>query len=52
MESSPEQVRALLKLCREYGVTPRAWGVQRFTRNDAENRKVFGFGKATAGNHK
>src|SRR5919108_4027877 len=34
-ESSPEQIRALLKLCREYGVTPRAWGVQRFTRNDA-----------------
>ena len=45
-ESSPEQIRALLKLCREYGVTPRAWGVQRFTRNDAANRKTFEFGKA------
>jgi sugar phosphate isomerase/epimerase len=44
--SSPEQIRALLKLCREYGVTPRAWGVQRFTKSDADNRKVFEFGKA------
>jgi sugar phosphate isomerase/epimerase len=46
IESSPEQVRALLKLCRNYDVTPRAWGVQRFTKDDAANRKVFEFGKA------
>src|SRR5215831_19337228 len=33
IESSPEQIRALLKLCRDYDVTPRAWGVQRFTKD-------------------
>jgi sugar phosphate isomerase/epimerase len=46
LESSPEQIRALLKLCREYAVAPRAWGVHRFTRDDAKNRAVFEFGKA------
>ena len=25
-ESSPEQIQALLKLCKEYAVTPLAWG--------------------------
>jgi sugar phosphate isomerase/epimerase len=46
LDSTPEQRAALLKLCREYGVTPAAWGVQHFTSNDDENRKIFEFGKA------
>jgi sugar phosphate isomerase/epimerase len=46
LESTPEQRKALLKLCKEYEVTPRAWGVQRFTKDTDENRKVFEFGKA------
>ena len=45
-DSTPAQVKALLKLCQEYEVTPRAWGVQGFTKNHDENRKYFEFGKA------
>ena len=44
--SSPEQLAALLKLCKEYDVTPLAFGVQRFTKNADANRKSFEFGKA------
>ena len=29
-DSTPEQIKAILKLCREYDVTPIAFGVQRF----------------------
>jgi sugar phosphate isomerase/epimerase len=46
IQSSPEQIKALLTLCREYGIQPNAWGVQRFTKNNDENRKTFEFGKA------
>lgn len=44
--SSPAQIDALLKLCKEYEVTPLAWGVQPFSKNTDENRKCFEFGKA------
>jgi inosose dehydratase len=44
--STPAQVKALLKLCQEYEVTPRAWGVQGFTKSHDDNRKYFEFGKA------
>lgn len=44
--SSPEQIQALLKLCKEYDITPRAWGVQGFSKDGDANRKVFEFGKA------
>lgn len=44
--SSPAQIAALLKLCKEYEVTPLAWGVQHFTKNTDANRKIFAFGKA------
>ena len=44
--SSPEQLAALLKLCKEYDVAPLAFGVQRFTKNQDANRKSFEFGKA------
>jgi len=46
LSSSPEQIAALLKLCKEYQVTPLAWGVQHFSNNTDANRKVFEFGKA------
>jgi inosose dehydratase len=46
MNSSPAQIAALLKLCKEYDVTPLAFGVQRFTKNTDANRKSFEFGKA------
>lgn len=45
-EGTPEQISALLKLCKEYEVTPRAWGVQRFSNDHDANRQVFEFGKA------
>ncbi len=46
LNSSPAQIAALLKLCKEYEVTPLAWGVHGFTKNTDDNRKVFDFGKA------
>jgi sugar phosphate isomerase/epimerase len=46
VESSPEQVKALLKLCKDYGITPNAWGVQGFTKDHDANKKFFEFGKA------
>jgi sugar phosphate isomerase/epimerase len=46
LNSSPEQIEALRKLGREYGITPIAWGVQRFTKNHDANKKIFAFGKA------
>ncbi|HEY7425871.1 MAG TPA: sugar phosphate isomerase/epimerase [Gemmataceae bacterium] len=45
-DSSPKQKDALLKLCKEYDVTPLAWGVQRFSKNTDANREIFEFGKA------
>jgi sugar phosphate isomerase/epimerase len=43
----PEQLQALLKLCQEYGIKPRAWGVTYgFTKDHDGNRKIFEFGKA------
>ncbi len=46
LQSKPEQIQAILRLCKEYEVTPRAWGVQRFTKDHDANRKTFEFGKA------
>ena len=45
-EATPEQLAAILKLCKEYDVTPRAWGVQGFTKDTDKNRKYFELGKA------
>jgi sugar phosphate isomerase/epimerase len=46
VDSSPEQIKALLKLCKDYDVTPLAWGVQGFTRDDKKNEQLFAFGAA------
>src|SRR5215471_8912304 len=32
LESTPEQIQALLKLCKSYDITPIAFGVQGFTK--------------------
>lgn len=45
-DSSPEQIKAILNLCREYAVKPIAWGVQQFTKNHDQNKMMFEFGKA------
>ncbi len=46
LNSSPAQIAALLKLCKEYEVTPLAFGVQHFSKNADANRRAFEFGKA------
>ena len=42
---SPEQLAAVLKLCKEYDVTPLAFGVQHFSKDHDANKKVFELGK-------
>lgn len=44
--SSPEQIKAILKMCRDYDITPVAWGVSRFTKDHDKNKRLFEFGKA------
>jgi inosose dehydratase len=44
--STPEQIKALLKMCGDYGITPIAFGVQGFSKNHDANKKMFDFGKA------
>jgi sugar phosphate isomerase/epimerase len=39
------KVEALVRLCKEYDLTPRAWGVQKFTKDHDANRKSFEFGR-------
>jgi sugar phosphate isomerase/epimerase len=46
LTTDEKQIQALLALCKEYEVTPLAWGVQHFSKNTDENRKYFEFGKA------
>jgi sugar phosphate isomerase/epimerase len=46
MASTPAQIKALLKLCRDYDITPIAFGVEGFSRNHAVNQKKFEFAKA------
>src|SRR5438128_1610712 len=43
--AKPEQIAAILKLCKEYDVTPVCYGVQRFTKDHDANKKLFEFGK-------
>ncbi len=51
LDSTPEQIEAIKKLCKEYGITPIAFGVQRFTKDHAANKKIFDFGKALGVKH-
>jgi sugar phosphate isomerase/epimerase len=44
--ANADQIKAFQKLCKDYDVTPVAWGVQRFTKNHDDNKKFFEFGKA------
>jgi inosose dehydratase len=45
LNSTPAQLAATKKLCDEYGVTPVAYGVQKFTRKADDNRKNFELAK-------
>jgi inosose dehydratase len=46
LTAEKDKVNAVLKLCKEYDITPLAYGVQQFTKDTDANRKVFEFGKA------
>src|SRR5437879_1502559 len=39
--STPEQIAAVLNLCKEYGVTPLAFGVEGFSKDHDKNRQKF-----------
>ena len=46
VDSKPEQLTAILKLCKDSGVMPIAFGVEPFSKNHDENKKRFEFAKA------
>jgi sugar phosphate isomerase/epimerase len=46
LNSTPEQIKAILKMCGDYDIKPIAFGVQRFTKDHDANKKLFDFGKA------
>jgi sugar phosphate isomerase/epimerase len=46
LNAKPAAIKAFLSLCKDYGVTPRAWGVHPFTKDHDANKRVFEFGKA------
>ncbi len=45
-KASADQIQALLKLCRDYEITPVCYGVQDFSKNHDANKKIFEYGKA------
>ena len=45
-DSDADKIKAVLKLCREYEIKPIAFGVERFTKNHDQNKRLFEFGKA------
>jgi inosose dehydratase len=46
LESTPEQIQAVLRLCKDYDITPVAYGVQHFTKDHDVTTRMFDFGKA------
>jgi sugar phosphate isomerase/epimerase len=46
IDSTEKQIKAVLKLCKDYDVTPVAYGVQHFSKDHEKNKKYFEFGKA------
>jgi sugar phosphate isomerase/epimerase len=45
LKSTPEQLKALVKLCGDYDIKPIAFGVESFTKNHDANKKLFDFAK-------
>jgi sugar phosphate isomerase/epimerase len=45
-DASPDKLKGILELCKEYGVTPVGFGVSAFTKNHDANKKLFDFGKS------
>jgi inosose dehydratase len=46
VNSTPEQIKAVLSLCKDNGVGPVAFGVEPFSKNQDENKKRFELGAA------
>ena len=46
LQSTPEQIQAILRMCKDYDITPVAYGVQEFTKDHDKNKKTFEFGMA------
>jgi sugar phosphate isomerase/epimerase len=45
LKASADQIQALLKMCREYEITPVCYGVQEFSNDHDANKKVFDYAK-------
>jgi sugar phosphate isomerase/epimerase len=45
-DASPDQIKALLNLCKNYEITPVCYGVQDFSKNHDANKKIFDYAKA------
>lgn len=45
-DSNADKLKGIKKLCADYGVTPIAFGVEKFTKNHDANKKLFDFGAA------
>lgn len=46
LNSTPDQIKALLRLCANYDIKPIAYGVQSFANDHDANKRIFAFGKA------
>lgn len=46
LTSTPDQLKGILDLCKEYGVAPAGFGVQPFSKDHDANRKQFEFAKS------
>ena len=46
LDSNPEKIATVKKLCAEYGITPIAFGVEGFSKNHDANKKKFDFAAA------
>lgn len=51
LKSTPQQIEAALRLCKENNVTPIAFGVERFTNDHKANRAKFEFARALGVRH-
>jgi sugar phosphate isomerase/epimerase len=46
LDATAGQIKAVVNLCRQYQITPIAFGVERFTNSNNANRRIFEFARA------
>ncbi len=49
--STSEQTKAIVKMCKDYDITPIAFGVQSFGKDHDANKRIFEFGKQLGVKH-